>query len=161
MRPATILEVPTEWNNWGISAKVAYQILLEIDKIVAWGEDISDERNQRKEADAAINARIDDLWDKLNAHIQDKNNPHNVTREQLGVGESDEVTFSKVTANGFFMSVGSAGKMASKEVMMSDLPAEEETHEEEVISAVSEKTSSAQLLTPRVKYPAVIIHHLE
>ena len=151
MRPATILEVPTEWNNWGISAKVAYQILLEIDKIVAWGEDISDERNQRKEADAAINARIDDLWDKLNAHIQDKNNPHNVTREQLGVGESDEVTFSKVTANGFFMSVGSAGKMASKEVMMSDLPAEEETHEEEVISAVSEKTSSAQLLTPRVK----------
>lgn len=72
MRPATILEVPTEWNNWGISAKVAYQILLEIDKIVAWGEDISDERNQRKEADAAINARIDDLWDKLNAHIQDK-----------------------------------------------------------------------------------------
>lgn len=151
MRPATILEVPTEWNNWGISAKVAYQILLEIDKIVAWGEDISDERNQRKEADAAINARIDDLWNKLNAHIQDKNNPHNVTREQLGVGESDEVTFSKVTANGFFMSVGSAGKMASKEVMMSDLPAEEETHEEEVISAVSEKTSSAQLLTPRVK----------
>lgn len=151
MRPATILEVPTEWNNWGISAKVAYQILLEIDKIVAWGEDISDERNQRKEADAAINARIDDLWDKLNAHIQDKNNPHNVTREQLGVGESDEVTFSKVTANGFFMSVGSAGKMASKEVMMSDLPAEEETPEEEVISAVSEKTSSAQLLTPRVK----------
>lgn len=151
MRPATILEVPTEWDNWGISAKVAYQILLEIDKIVAWGEDISEERNQRKEADAAINARIDDLWDKLNAHIQDKNNPHNVTREQLGVGESDEVTFSKVTANGFFMSVGSAGKMASKEVMMSDLPAEEETHEEEVISAVSEKTSSAQLLTPRVK----------
>lgn len=151
MRPATILEVPTEWDNWGISAKVAYQILLEIDKIVAWGEDISEERNKRKEADEAINKRIDDLWDKLNAHIQDKNNPHNVTREQLGVGESDEVTFSKVTANGFFMSVGSAGKMASKEVMMSDLPAEEETHEEEVISAVSEKTSSAQLLTPRVK----------
>lgn len=151
MRPATILEVPTEWDNWGISAKVAYQILLEIDKIVAWGEDISEERNKRKEADEAINKRIDDLWDKLNAHIQDKNNPHNVTREQLGVGESDEVTFSKVTANGFFMSVGSAGKMASKKVMMSDLPAEEETHEEEVISAVSEKTSSAQLLTPRVK----------
>lgn len=151
MRPATILEVPTEWDNWGISAKVAYQILLEIDKIVAWGEDISEERNKRKEADEAINKRIDDLWDKLNAHIQDKNNPHNVTREQLGVGESDEVTFSKVTANGFFMSVGSAGKMASKEVMMSDLPADEETHEEEVISAVSEKTSSAQLLTPRVR----------
>ena len=116
------------------------------------GEKIYPMREIReKEADAAINARIDDLWDKLNAHIQDKNNPHNVTREQLGVGESDEVTFSKVTANGFFMSVGSAGKMASKEVMMSDLPAEEETHEEEVISAVSEKTSSAQLLTPRVK----------
>lgn len=151
MRPATILEVPTEWNNWGISAKVAYQILLEIDKIVAWGEDISDERNQRKEADAAINARIDDLWDKLNAHIQDKNNPHNVTREQLGVGESDEVTFSKVTANGFFMSVGSAGKMALEGIMMSDISADEETHEEEVISAVSEKTSSAQLLTPRVR----------
>lgn len=151
MRPATILEVPTEWNNWGISAKVAYQILLEIDKIVAWGEDISEERNKRKEADEAINKRIDDLWDKLNAHIQDKNNPHNVTREQLGVGESDEVTFSKVTANGFFMSVGSAGKMALEGIMMSDLPAEEETHEEEVISAVSEKTSSAQLLTPRVR----------
>lgn len=151
MRPATILEVPTEWDNWGISAKVAYQILLEIDKIVAWGEDISDERNQRKEADAAINARIDDLWDKLNAHIQDKNNPHNVTREQLGVGESDEVTFSKVTANGFFMSVGSAGKMALEGIMMSDISADEETHEEEVISAVSEKTSSAQLLTPRVR----------
>lgn len=150
MRPATILEVPTEWDNWGISAKVAYQILLEIDKIVAWGEDISDERNQRKEADAAINARIDDLWDKLNAHIQDKNNPHNVTREQLGVGESDEVTFSKVTANGFFMSVGSAGRMASEEIMMNDLPADEETHEGEV-NAISEKTSSAQLLTPRVK----------
>lgn len=151
MRPATILEVPTEWDNWGISAKVAYQILLEIDKIVAWGEDISEERNKRKEADEAINKRIDDLWDKLNAHIQDKNNPHNVTREQLGVGESDEVTFSKVTANGFFMSVGSAGKMALEGIMMSDISAEEETHEEEVISAVSEKTSSAQLLTPRVK----------
>lgn len=151
MRPATILEVPTEWNNWGISAKVAYQILLEIDKIVAWGEDISEERNKRKEADEAINKRIDDLWDKLNAHIQDKNNPHNVTREQLGVGESDEVTFSKVTANGFFMSVGSAGKMALEGIMMSDISADEETHEEEVISAVSEKTSSAQLLTPRVR----------
>lgn len=151
MRPATILEVPTEWDNWGISAKVAYQILLEIDKIVAWGEDISEERNKRKEADEAINKRIDDLWDKLNAHIQDKNNPHNVTREQLGVGESDEVTFSKVTANGFFMSVGSAGKMASEGIMMSDISADEETHEEEVISAVSEKTSSAQLLTPRVR----------
>lgn len=151
MRPATILEVPTEWDNWGISAKVAYQILLEIDKIVAWGEDISEERNKRKEADEAINKRIDDLWDKLNAHIQDKNNPHNVTREQLGVGESDEVTFSKVTANGFFMSVGSAGKMALEGIMMSDISADEETHEEEVISAVSEKTSSAQLLTPRVK----------
>lgn len=151
MRPATILEVPTEWDNWGISAKVAYQILLEIDKIVAWGEDISEERNKRKEADEAINKRIDDLWDKLNAHIQDKNNPHNVTREQLGVGESDEVTFSKVTANGFFMSVGSAGRMASEGIMMSDISADEETHEEEVISAVSEKTSSAQLLTPRVR----------
>lgn len=151
MRPATILEVPTEWDNWGISAKVAYQILLEIDKIVAWGEDISEERNKRKEADEAINKRIDDLWDKLNAHIQDKNNPHNITREQLGVGESDEVTFSKVTANGFFMSVGSAGRMASEGIMMSDLPADEETHEEEVISAVSEKTSSAQLLTSRVR----------
>lgn len=151
MRPATILEVPTEWDNWGISAKVAYQILLEIDKIVAWGEDISEERNKRKEADEAINKRIDDLWDKLNAHIQDKNNPHNVTREQLGVGESDEVTFSKVTANGFFMSVGSAGKMALEGIMMSDISADEETHEEEVISAVSEKTSSAQLLTPRVR----------
>ena len=151
MRPATILEVPTEWDNWGISAKVAYQILLEIDKIVAWGEDISEERNKRKEADEAINKRIDDLWDKLNAHIQDKNNPHNVTREQLGVGESDEVTFSKVTANGFFMSVGSAGRMASKGIMMSDISADEETHEEEVISAVSEKTSSAQLLTSRVR----------
>lgn len=151
MRPATILEVPTEWDNWGISAKVAYQILLEIDKIVAWGEDISEERNKRKEADEAINKRIDDLWDKLNAHIQDKNNPHNVTREQLGVGESDEVTFSKVTANGFFMSVGSAGKMALEGIMISDISADEETHEEEVISAVSEKTSSAQLLTPRVR----------
>lgn len=151
MRPATILEVPTEWDNWGISAKVAYQILLEIDKIVAWGEDISEERNKRKEADEAINKRIDDLWDKLNAHIQDKNNPHNVTREQLGVGESDEVTFSKVTANGFFMSIGSAGKMALEGIMMSDISADEETHEEEVISAVSEKTSSAQLLTPRVR----------
>lgn len=151
MRPATILEVPTEWDNWGISAKVAYQILLEIDKIVAWGEDISEERNKRKEADEAINKRIDDLWDKLNAHIQDKNNPHNVTREQLGVGESDEVTFSKVTANGFFMSVGSAGRMASEGIMMSDISADEETHEEEVISAVSEKTSSAQLLTSRVR----------
>lgn len=151
MRPATILEVPTEWDNWGISAKVAYQILLEIDKIVAWGEDISEERNKRKEADEAINKRIDDLWDKLNAHIQDKNNPHNVTREQLGVGESDEVTFSKVTANGFFMSVGSAGKMALEGIMMSGISADEETHEEEVISAVSEKTSSAQLLTPRVR----------
>lgn len=151
MRPTTILEVPTEWDNWGISAKVAYQILLEIDKIVAWGEDISEERNKRKEADEAINKRIDDLWDKLNAHIQDKNNPHNVTREQLGVGESDEVTFSKVTANGFFMSVGSAGRMASEGIMMSDISADEETHEEEVISAVSEKTSSAQLLTPRVR----------
>lgn len=151
MRPATILEVPTEWDNWGISAKVAYQILLEIYKIVAWGEDISEERNKRKEADEAINKRIDDLWDKLNAHIQDKNNPHNVTREQLGVGESDEVTFSKVTANGFFMSVGSAGKMALEGIMMSDISADEETHEEEVISAVSEKTSSAQLLTPRVR----------
>lgn len=151
MRPATILEVPTEWDNWGISAKVAYQILLEIDKIVAWGEDISEERNKRKEADEAINKRIDDLWDKLNAHIQDKNNPHNVTREQLGVGESDEVTFSKVTANGFFMSVGSAGKMALEGIMMSDISADEETHEEEVISAVSEKTSSARLLTPRVR----------
>lgn len=151
MRPATILEVPTEWDNWGISAKVAYQILLEVDKIVAWGEDISEERNKRKEADEAINKRIDDLWDKLNAHIQDKNNPHNVTREQLGVGESDEVTFSKVTANGFFMSVGSAGKMALEGIMMSDISADEETHEEEVISAVSEKTSSAQLLTPRVR----------
>jgi hypothetical protein len=151
MRPATILEVPTEWDNWGISAKVAYQILLEIDKIVAWGEDISEERNKRKEADEAINKRIDDLWDKLNAHIQDKNNPHNVTREQLGVGESDEVTFSKVTVNGFFMSVGSAGKMALEGIMMSDISADEETHEEEVISAVSEKTSSAQLLTPRVR----------
>lgn len=151
MRPATILEVPTEWDNWGISAKVAYQILLEINKIVAWGEDISEERNKRKEADEAINKRIDDLWDKLNAHIQDKNNPHNVTREQLGVGESDEVTFSKVTANGFFMSVGSAGKMALEGIMMSDISADEETHEEEVISAVSEKTSSAQLLTPRVR----------
>lgn len=151
MRPATILEVPTEWDNWGISAKVAYQILLEIDKIVAWGEDISEERNKRKEADEAINKRIDDLWDKLNAHIQDKNNPHDVTREQLGVGESDEVTFSKVTANGFFMSVGSAGKMALEGIMMSDISADEETHEEEVISAVSEKTSSAQLLTPRVR----------
>lgn len=151
MRPATILEVPTEWDNLGISAKVAYQILLEIDKIVAWGEDISEERNKRKEADEAINKRIDDLWDKLNAHIQDKNNPHNVTREQLGVGESDEVTFSKVTANGFFMSVGSAGKMALEGIMMSDISADEETHEEEVISAVSEKTSSAQLLTPRVR----------
>lgn len=151
MRPATILEVPTEWDNWGISAKVAYQILLKIDKIVAWGEDISEERNKRKEADEAINKRIDDLWDKLNAHIQDKNNPHNVTREQLGVGESDEVTFSKVTANGFFMSVGSAGKMALEGIMMSDISADEETHEEEVISAVSEKTSSAQLLTPRVR----------
>lgn len=151
MRPATILEVPTEWDNWGISAKVAYQILLEIDKIVAWGEDISEERNKRKEADEAINKRIDDLWNKLNAHIQDKNNPHNVTREQLGVGESDEVTFSKVTANGFFMSVGSAGKMALEGIMMSDISADEETHEEEVISAVSEKTSSAQLLTPRVR----------
>lgn len=151
MRPATILEVPTEWDNWGISAKVAYQILLEIDKIVAWGEDISEERNKRKEADEAINKRIDDLWDKLNAHIQDKNNPHNITREQLGVGESDEVTFSKVTANGFFMSVGSAGRMASEGIMMSDISADEETHEEEVISAVSEKTSSAQLLTSRVR----------
>lgn len=151
MRPATILEVPTEWDNWGISAKVAYQILLEIDKIVAWGEDISEERNKRKEADEAINKRIDDLWDKLNAHIQDKNNPHNVTREQLGVGESDEVTFSKVTANGFFMSVGSAGKMALEGIMMGDISADEETHEEEVISAVSEKTSSAQLLTPHVR----------
>lgn len=146
MRPATLLEVPTEWDHWGISAKVAYQILLEIDKIVKWGEDISDEKNQRKEADAAINARIDGLWDKLNAHIQDKNNPHGVTREQLGVGEGDEVAFSKVTAGGFFMSVGAKMMATSGEentTMMNDIPADEETHEE--VSSV------AQGITPRVR----------
>lgn len=115
MRPATIEEVPTEWDHWGISAKVAYQILLEIDKIIAWGEDISEEKNERKNADAELNARIDALLDKLNAHIQDKNNPHQVTRKQLGVDVDDEVTFSKVYANSFFMSTGSS-KVAAKSV---------------------------------------------
>lgn len=148
MRPATILEVPIEWDHWGISAKVAYQILLEIDKIVKWGEDISEEKNQRKEADAAINARIDDLWDKLNAHIQDKNNPHGVTREQLGVGEGDEVTFSKVTAGGFFMSTGSK-MMASEEIMMTTTSADEETHEEGI--SAERETITAQEITPRVR----------
>lgn len=102
--PSTIIDIPTEWDHYGISAKVAYQILLEIDKIIAWGDGISGEMDERKRADAEINARIDKLQEKLNAHLQDKRNPHEVTRKQLGIDVDDEVTFSKVIANGFFMS---------------------------------------------------------
>ena len=104
--PPTLEDVPTEWDHYGISAKVAYQILLELDNMVAWGEGIGEESDERKKADAEINARIDKLLDKLNAHIQDKNNPHEVTRKQLGVDVDDEVIFSKVLADGFFMSAG-------------------------------------------------------
>lgn len=41
----------------------------------------------------------------INEHANRKDNPHEVTRDQVGLGESVDVTFSKVTApNGFFQS---------------------------------------------------------
>lgn len=43
--------------------------------------------------------------DLINDHANRRDNPHEVTKDQVGLGESDEVTFAKVTAaNGFFQS---------------------------------------------------------
>lgn len=43
--------------------------------------------------------------ESISTHLSDYNNPHKVTRDQLGLGEGAEVTFSKLTApNGFFQS---------------------------------------------------------
>lgn len=153
-RPANIEQVPTEWDNWGISAKVAYQILLEMDRAVAWKDAISAEEKERKSADAELNARIDDLWNRLNAHIQNKNNPHQVTRKQLGIDVDDEVVFSKVYAKEFYMSSG--GLSARSSIASTSINSENNsinvgetsvTRETNYSSIISQNSKSAAVLS--------------
>lgn len=50
-----------------------------------------------------LDLQIKSLSDKINSHISNNSNPHNVTRDQLALGESNEVKFKKVSStDGFF-----------------------------------------------------------
>lgn len=51
----------------------------------------------------ALDSQIKLISDKIDSHISNSNNPHNVTRDQLSLGESNEVKFKKVSStDGFF-----------------------------------------------------------
>lgn len=68
-----------------------------------------------------LEVQIDQLGssssDDLNDHISRRDNPHVVTRDQVGLGESVAVTFAKVTApSGFFQSSDSRLKDDVKEI---------------------------------------------
>lgn len=55
--------------------------------------------------------------DLIDEHASRKDNPHEVTRDQVGLGQSTEVTFAKVTApNGFFQSSDSRLKENIKRI---------------------------------------------
>lgn len=51
----------------------------------------------------ALDSQIKLISDKIDSHISNSNNPHNVTKEQLSLGENNEVRFRKVSStDGFF-----------------------------------------------------------
>lgn len=51
----------------------------------------------------ALDSQIKLISDKIDSHISNSNNPHNVTKEQLSLGENNEVKFKKISStDGFF-----------------------------------------------------------
>lgn len=51
----------------------------------------------------ALDSQIKLISNKIDSHISNSNNPHNVTKEQLSLGENNEVKFKKISStDGFF-----------------------------------------------------------
>lgn len=71
--------------------------LLGEQTVVAWGEIVGDIQNQRDlivlfndySTTAEMNAAIKVVSDALSTHTTNTNNPHNVTKEQVGLGNVD------------------------------------------------------------------------
>lgn len=72
------LEKLTKDLNQEIEERQAFDVLLD-ENI---GKEIQDRRN-------AISDLSNELNNKINTHVNDKNNPHQVTKEQIGLGNVD------------------------------------------------------------------------
>ena len=80
------LEYAKAYSDWG---NIAGDITEQTDLVDFVNAAVAAEANIRSQADQQLQANIDNVAADLSTHEQDTNNPHNVTKAQVGLGNVD------------------------------------------------------------------------
>ena len=83
------LEYAKAYSDWG---NIAGDITEQTDLVDFVNAAVAAEANIRSQADQQLQANIDNVAADLTAHKQNTNNPHNVTKAQVGLGDVDNTS---------------------------------------------------------------------
>ena len=83
------LEYAKAYSDWG---NIAGDITEQTDLVDFVNAAVAAEANIRSQADQQLQANIDNVATDLSAHEQDTNNPHDVTKAQVGLGNVDNTS---------------------------------------------------------------------
>ena len=83
------LEYAKAYSDWG---NIAGDITEQTDLVDFVNAAVAAEANIRSQADQQLQANIDNVAADLSAHEQDTNNPHDVTKAQVGLGNVDNTS---------------------------------------------------------------------
>lgn len=83
------LEYAKAYSDWG---NIAGDITEQTDLVDFVNAAVAAEANIRSQADQQLQANIDNVAADLSTHEQDTNNPHNVTKAQVGLGNVDNTS---------------------------------------------------------------------
>ena len=83
------LEYAKAYSDWG---NIAGDITEQTDLVDFVNAAVAAEANIRSQADQQLQANIDNVAADLTEHEQDTNNPHNVTKAQVGLGNVDNTS---------------------------------------------------------------------
>ena len=83
------LEYAKAYSDWG---NIAGDITEQTDLVDFVNAAVAAEANIRSQADQQLQANIDNVATDLSTHEQDTNNPHKVTKAQVGLGNVDNTS---------------------------------------------------------------------
>ena len=83
------LEYAKAYSDWG---NIAGDITEQTDLVDFVNAAVAAEANIRSQADQQLQANIDNVAADLSTHEQDTNNPHNVSKAQVGLGNVDNTS---------------------------------------------------------------------
>ena len=83
------LEYAKAYSDWG---NIAGDITEQTDLVDFVNAAVAAEANIRSQADQQLQANIDNVATDLSTHEQDTNNPHDVTKTQVGLGNVDNTS---------------------------------------------------------------------